>query len=228
MLKAKKKIKKKELKKDPFFEKIDESFRFYKQNQQIIIISLLVIILAILIGWYYFNSQNKKNESAAGQFGIAQFYLSSQQYENATEKFEEVNELFPGTKYSELTLYYLGYINYNQNKFDEATKYFNDYLDKKCSDEVINGAAYNGLAKIYEDNENFLEAGINYRNAYEVTLLEFKKIEYAFKSIECLVKAKEYGMANKLIEKIENKHELNDLQNDKIKSFKLILELKNN
>ncbi|MEA3500861.1 MAG: tetratricopeptide repeat protein [Candidatus Marinimicrobia bacterium] len=228
MLKARKKIKKKELKKDPFFEKIDESFRFYKQNQQVIIISLLVIILVILIGWYYFNSQNKKNEEAAGQFGIAQFYLSSQQYKNATKKFEEVNELFPGTKYSDLTLYYLGYINYNQNKFDEATKYFNDYLDKNCDANVINGAAYNGLAKIYEDNDNFLEAGINYKSAYKITPLEFKKIDYAFQSIECLIKAKEYEEANKLITKIANKHKLSDLENDRIKSFRMILELKNN
>jgi len=228
MLRAKKKIKKKELKKDPFFEKIDESFRFYKKNQQVIIISLLIIILMILIGWYYFNSQNKKNEEAAGQFGIAQFYLSGQQYENATKKFEEVNELYSNTKYGNLTLYYLGYINYNQNKFEKAIEYFNDYLDKSCDDNVINGAAYNGLAKIYEDKAEFLKAGINYKSAYETTPLEFKKIEYAFQSIDCLIKAKEYEKANKLITRVKNEHELNDLQSDKIKSFRIILGIKNN
>ena len=228
MLRAKKKIKKKELKKDPFFEEIDKSFRFYKQNQQTIIISLLVIVLVVLIGWYYFHLQNKKNEEAAGQFGIAQFYLSSQQYENAAKKFEEINESFPNTKYGNLTLYYLGYIDYNTNQFDKATKYFNDFLEKDCDDNVINGAAYIALAKIYEDKNNFSEAGANYKKAFEITSLGFKKNEYAFKSIDCLIKTKEYEEANKLIVQIEERDKLNDLQKDKIKSFKLILEMKNN
>jgi len=228
MLRAKKRIEKKELKEDPFFEKIDLIFRIYKKNQQTIIISLLSIILVVVIGWYYSNSQNKKNEEAAGVFGIAQFYLSSQQYEDAIKGFEEVNELFPKTKYGKLTSYYLGYISYRQKEFDKAIEYFEEYLDNDCNNAVVNGATYTALAKIYEDEKKFVEAGNNYKKAFEITPLGFKKGQYIIKSIDCFINAEKYEIVNKLITQAEKIEKLSALQNEKIESFKIILEMNNN
>lgn len=226
MLNAKKKIERKEIEQDQFFKEIDVVVRFFKANQQRIIILALIVILLGFVGWYYLNSQNKKTEKAGGQFGIAQFYLSGQQYDRASEKLNEVIDLYPNTKYGKMTLYYLGYINYNQKQMDKAIEYFNDYLSSGYDDDILNGASYNVLAKIYEDREDFGEAGINYENAYNTVSLDFKKLEYVFQAVECFIKSENFDKSNKLLAEVENQFELDDSQKDKVKALKMVVEIK--
>ena len=140
MLKPKRKITRKEIKKDPFLESIDKLENNFEQNKKTylnIAIGLIAIVLVINI---LLNKQSQKNIDSNSDLGMALVAFDNEDYDNAKFQFETIVSEYSGTNSSNVANYYLGKISFENDDLDKSKTYLNAYLKDPEPDILIPGA----------------------------------------------------------------------------------------
>ena len=140
MLKPKRKITRKEIKKDPFLESIDKLENNFEQNKKTylnIAIGLIAIVLVINI---LLNKQSQKNIDSNSDLGMALVAFDNKDYDNAKFQFETIVSEYSGTNSSNVANYYLGKISFENDDLDKSKTYLNAYLKDPEPDILIPGA----------------------------------------------------------------------------------------
>ena len=140
MLKPKRKITRKEIKKDPFLESIDKLENNFEQNKKTylnIAIGLIAIVLVINI---LLNKQSQKNIDSNSDLGMALVAFDNEDYDNAKFQFETIVSEYSGTNSSNVGNYYLGKISFENDNLDKSKTYLNAYLKDPEPDILIPGA----------------------------------------------------------------------------------------
>jgi len=193
MLQARKKIQRKELKKDPFFEKIDQGVRFYNRNKNNIY-SVIAVILLVIAAYYFINARGEaKSERSAAAFGIAQQYLDAGDYDSAESKLNELLNGDSDREFTGLATYYLAYIAMTRQDYDRALEGFEDYLNNFHNRNLYNEAALEGIASIEEGRGNLQKAAEHYRKASGYSENSARDFELLSSAVHCYLKA---GMAD--------------------------------
>ena len=199
MLKPKRKITRKEIKKDPLLETIDSIEAKFEKNKKTYG-NVAIIVLFVLIGGYIFtNKQNQNKIDSSSSLGLAMVAYSNMDYENAKFQFESIKSDFGNTTSANSSTYFLGKIAYENSDFINSSLHLNDFL-KYSNDDILVCGALKLLTEISLKNNNFEEALRN------------------------LDKAKNYKFSNSLMLDLELMKASTFLKMDDLKNGKAILE----
>ena len=199
MLKPKRKITRKEIKKDPLLETIDSIEAKFEKNKKTYG-NIGILVFLVLIGGYIFtNKQNQNKIESNSALGVAMVAYSNMDYENAKFQFESIKSNFGNTISANTSSYFLGKIAYENSDFINSSLHLNDFL-KYSDDDILVCGAIKLLTEISLKNNNFEEALRN------------------------LDKAKNYKFSNSLILDLQLMKAFTFLNMDDSKNGKAILE----
>ncbi|MEC7855802.1 MAG: tetratricopeptide repeat protein [Candidatus Neomarinimicrobiota bacterium] len=140
MLKPKRKITRKEIKKDPFLESIDKLEYNFEQNKKTYLNIAIGLIASILVINILLNKQSQKNIDSNSDLGMALVAFDNEDYDNAKFQFETIVSEYSGTNSSNVANYYLGKISFENDDLDKSKTYLNAYLKDPEPDILIPGA----------------------------------------------------------------------------------------
>ena len=140
MLKPKRKITRKEIKKDPFLESIDKLENNFEQNKKTYLNIAIGVIASIIVINILLNKQSQKNIDSNSDLGMALVAFDNEDYDNAKFQFETIVSEYSGTNSSNVANYYLGKISFENDDLDKSKTYLNAYLKGPEPDILIPGA----------------------------------------------------------------------------------------
>ena len=140
MLKPKRKITRKEIKKDPFLESIDKLEYNFEQNKKTYLNIAIGVIASVLVINILLNKQSQKNIDSNSDLGMALVAFDNEDYDNAKFQFETIVSEYSGTNSSNVANYYLGKISFENDDLDKSKTYLNAYLKDPEPDILIPGA----------------------------------------------------------------------------------------
>ena len=140
MLKPKRKITRKEIKKDPFLESIDKLENNFEQNKKTYLNIGIGLIASVLVINILLNKQSQKNIDSNSDLGMALVAFDNEDYDNAKFQFETIVSEYSGTNSSNVANYYLGKISFENDDLDKSKTYLNAYLKDPDPDILIPGA----------------------------------------------------------------------------------------
>ena len=199
MLKPKRKITRKEIKKDPLLETIDSIEAKFEKNKKTYGNVAILVFLVLIGGYVLTNKQNQNKIESNSALGAAMVAYSNMDYENAKFQFESIKSNFGNTSSANTSSYFLGKIAYENSDFINSSLHLNDFL-KYSDDDILVCGAIKLLTEISLKNNNFEEALRN------------------------LDEAKNYKFSNSLILDLELMKAFTFLNMDDSKNGKAILE----
>ena len=199
MLRARKKISKKELKHDPMLEMIFKVETFFRNHSKEIGYGVIGVVALLVVGIMLMSSKSEAEVDAAAAVGIAQFKFMTGDFQDAIVRLEDALRKYPGTDAATRGLFYLGSANYQANNKDDAEKNFRDFLDENPDDALLIASAYAGIAAVREDNEDPAEAAKYYRDAATNAESQFQIEMYTISAVRNFHKSGSSGIALELI-----------------------------
>ena len=161
MLKPKRKITRKELKKDPFIESIYSiKQHFDEKKPQYLKIGLSVVVFFLIGFLYNSNSVTNENEADYG-LSIGMVYLNQGDYQNAIMQFQQIVDEYSNTNSGYEASFHIGKIHFERGNYDLALPHFERYVSGSNNNFILS-SAYESLSVIYED-KNDLYAAISYQ-----------------------------------------------------------------
>ena len=183
MLKPKRKITRKEIKKDPLLETIDSVEAKFEKNKKTYG-NLAILVVLVLIGGYVFSNNQKQNKiDSNSALGMAMVAYSNMDYENAKFQFESIRSNFGNTISANLSSYFLGKIAFEKGDFVNSLLHLNDFLKYSDNDDILVCGAIKLMTEISLKNNDSEEAlknlnkAKNYNFSNSLTLdLELMKV----------------------------------------------------
>jgi len=170
MLKAQKKISKRELKEDALITSMAKLTTFYEENKRnigMIVGAVVVVVVGLLI---YTKNKTENNEKATAELGKVYPYYDSNQFQTAidgaTERgivgLKSIVENYGNTKAGNLARFYLANAYLQLNKYDEALRQFEDF---DPPEQLLTISRFTGIAACYEAKGEYAKAAENYEKA---------------------------------------------------------------
>jgi len=213
MLSPKKKITKKEIKKDPLISTLDNTTAFYyehKKNISYAITALIIIVVGIVV---YTNNRRANNEKAASELGkVFSIYdlgaNDSRQYKTAIDGqpdrgvmgLKAIVDNYGSTESGELARFYLATAYLNLGQYDNALKYFDSF---SSSSDFLKAAAYAGLGQCYETKNEYVKAAEYFERAAGVSSSTAMTPEYLNSAARCYGTAGEKEKAVTLLKRLK-------------------------
>ena len=157
MLKPKRKITRKEIRRDPFLETIDKLESTFEKNKKTFLNVVLGLIAIALITNFLLEKQNVKNIDSNSALGVAMVAFENRDYENAKFQFESIISEFSGTAAFDIANFYLGRIYFENNDFEKSESFLNTFINSG-NPEILYIGAIKMLAHISLQNRQFDKA----------------------------------------------------------------------
>ena len=157
MLKPKRKISKKEIKRDPFLESIFSIKTHFTDKKQRYTRIILAVLAVFIIGSFYLKSQDTNRESAENILSKAMVFLALNDEDNAMIHLQEVIDEFGSTVAGRNASFYLGRIYLDKGEYDLALPYFEKYASKGRN-PILTGSVYQAMVNIYRSKQDLSNA----------------------------------------------------------------------
>jgi tetratricopeptide (TPR) repeat protein len=157
MLKPKRKILKKEIKRDPFLESIFSIKTHFTEKKQYYTRIILTVLAVFIMGSFYLKSQDTNRESAENILSKAMVFLALNDKDNAMIHLQEVIDEFGSTVAGRNASFYLGRIYLDKSKYDLALPYFEKYA-AKGRNPILTGSVYQAMVNIYRSKQDLSNA----------------------------------------------------------------------
>lgn len=157
MLKPKKKITRKEIKRDPLIESTYKVQNYINENKSMLIrlgtgIVAVIVILILIIG-----KNNRTNAEIQTAMGKAVTAYARSDFENAQFQFEYLIDQYGSNKHARQAGFYLGKIFHEQDNAELARRYLEEFL-KVAEIDMLISAAHIILADIDQRAGNLPQA----------------------------------------------------------------------
>ena len=207
MLKPKRKITRKEIKKDPLLETIDSIEAKFEKNKKIYGNAAILVLLVIVGGYIFTNKQNQNKIDSNSSLGLAMVAYSNMDYENAKFQFESIISDFKNTSSANSSSYFLGKIAFEKGDFINSSLHLNDFL-KNSDDDILVSGAIKLLTEISLKNNNLEEALRNLDNATRYKFSNSTMLELELMKVSTLLLMGDSKKGKIILEKIENQKDL--------------------
>ena len=154
MLKPKRKITRKEIKRDPFLVTIDKLENSFEKNKKTFFNIVLTIIAGVFIINFLLKKQDQKNIDSNSMLGVAMVAFENKDYENAQFQFESIISEFKGTTAFSTANFYMGRIYFEYNEFVKSESFLNTFIGSGGS-EILYHGAIKMLAHIALQNSDY-------------------------------------------------------------------------
>ena len=184
MLKPRKKITKKEIKKDPVLERVATTYGFFQKKQKLLTRLGIGTVACVFLLFVWNNHKEKTEKDSSSLMTKALVAWQTGDIDNAQLHFESLADEYKGTQNGKSALYWLGVIDYDSGEKDSAKSYLIQFV-KKSSIDILLPNAYNLLANIsLEENEiddahSYFKKSVKYGSLnyttelYKLNLAEF-------------------------------------------------------
>ena len=165
MLKPRRKIIKKELKKDPYIEFLARAKNNLDKNQpmyQKILLGAVVVFIAIVA--LVNNHQDNKSISKE-LLGKAVITMANGDIDNARIQFEFVSDEYENNESGSLAKYYLARLHFSEKDYLAATSYLNEIRNADFPLNHFNISKFKIMALIAMENEDYDDAISYYERA---------------------------------------------------------------
>ena len=207
MLKPKRKITRKEIKKDPLLETIDSIEAKFEKNKKTYS-NVLILVLLVLIGGYVFSNKQKQNKIESNSaLGVAMVAYSNMDYENAKFQFESIKSNFGNTSSANSSTYFLGKIAFEKGDFVNSSLYLNDFL-KHSEDEILVCGAIKLLMEISLKNNNPEEALRNLDKARKYKFSNSLMLDLELMKVATFLIMNDFKSGKVILEEIDNQKNL--------------------
>ncbi len=163
MLKAKKKITKRELKQDTLITTLVKAENFFTLYKKYVTYAVFGIIVLIIVGFVYSNNRKADEEKATMELTKISSMFQTDQFEIAIKGIPEKNVMglqkivdnYGSSESGEHAKIYLANCYYAMGKIDEALKYYEDFGGSLLE---LKAAALAGAASCYENKNDYKRA----------------------------------------------------------------------
>jgi tetratricopeptide (TPR) repeat protein len=157
MLKPKRKISKKEIKRDPFLESIFSIKTHFTDKKQRYTRIILAVLAVFIIGSFYLKSQDTNMDSAENILSKAMVFLALNDEDNAMIHLQEVIDEYGSTVAGRNASFYLGRIYLDKGEYDLALPYFEKYASNGRN-PILTGSVYQAIVNIYRSKQDLSNA----------------------------------------------------------------------
>ena len=223
MLRARKKITKKELKHDAMLEAIYKIETFVKSYSKQVAYGGIGLLALIVVSVMMLNSKREAEVKAESAVGIAQFKLLTGDFQDAEVRLEDALRRYPGTKASREGIFYLANAHYLLGNMEEAETYYLEFLAERLNDPILESSANSGLAAIKEDNNDNLSAANYYMKASFLSTGTVQSEAYMLSSIRNYYKSGDIEMAKEMVDDMLSNEKLNVRSREDAEYWKSII-----
>ena len=202
MLKPKKKILRKEIKKDPVLEKISQVEHFVREQGKLLSYILIAAVVVVVLSIAMIRSKNNANREAAGELGIAEMALAVGDIENAVVQFEALVDKNPGTKSAGMATLLLAGTYMSKDDFESAELNYYKYIDDYGHDDMFLASAYSGLGVCAERRGDLQQAAEYFESGGRKSPYEFLKYECYFNAVRNYISMKNIDKAEAVLKQI--------------------------
>ena len=204
MLKPKKKITRKELKKDPVLEKISQIENLVRKQRKLVSYILLGVVVVVLLTILLVNSKKKANTAAMGELGLAEMSFARNDYDDAILRLENLIEKYSWTRSSGMANILLARCYLAKDDYENARVNFEKYIDDYKDDKFLTAGAYSGLAICAEQDSNFALAAEYFEKGGKISPHKFHKHELLLNSARNYLKVNNLEKAEEIVNIILN------------------------
>ena len=202
MLKPRRKIIKKELKKDPYIDFLSRTKNNVDENKILytrLMLGTVVIIVALL--FFRNNLQNSK-DAGAESLGKALVTLASGDLDNATLQFEFIADEYDNNEAGTLAKYYLARAHFNDKDYLAAYSYLNQIADENFKLAQFPVSIYKMLGFIALEDGDQAAAMDYYEQALEKSKIVQQEQSITLDLADVLLKMGDFGRSLELVQKV--------------------------
>ena len=202
MLKPRRKIIKKELKKDPYIDFLSRTKNNVDENKILytrLMLGAVVIIVALL--FFRNNLQNSK-DAGAESLGKALVTLASGDLDNATLQFEFIADEYDNNEAGTLAKYYLARAHFNDKDYLAAYSYLNQIADENFKLAQFPVSIYKMLGFIALEDGDQAAAMDYYEQALEKSKIVQQEQSITLDLADVLLKMGDFGRSLELVQKV--------------------------
>jgi predicted negative regulator of RcsB-dependent stress response len=213
MLKAQKKLSKRELKEDKFVTFYFQAQDYFYKNSKIItgaLIALIVVVFAI----YGFNRmESSNNEVAQLELTKAKVALDQNNPDAAIDMLLQLVGEYGGTASGKEACFYLGNAYFEKKDYDNAEHYYQEFLGSH-DDEILESSALAGIAACQEEKQDYAAAAASYEKAAREYSGVFLTPLNLYNSARCYILAEQNEKARQLLNQIIEEYETSGVKTD--------------
>jgi len=205
MLKPRRKIIKKELKKDPYMEFLSKAKNNVDENK-ILYTRFALGTVAIIVALLFFrNNLQKSKDAGAESLGKALITLASGDLDNATLQFEFVADEYDNNEAGTLAKYYLARAHFNDKDYLAAYSYLNEITDADFKLAQFPVSIYKMLGFIALEDGDQAAAMDYYEQALDISKIVQQKQNINLDLADVLLKMGDFGRSLELVQKVLDK-----------------------
>ena len=202
MLKPRRKIIKKELKKDPYIEFLAKTKNNVDENKTLymrwVLGAVAVLVTVVLLS----NNLQKSKDAAEVSLGKALVTLANGDVDNATLQFEFVADEYDNNESGILAKYYLARAHFNDKDYLAASSYLNEIADASFKLAQFPVSIYKMMAYISLENGNNAAAMDHYEQALNKADIVHQKQNITLDLADVLLTIGDFGRSLELVQTV--------------------------
>ena len=202
MLKPRRKIIKKELKKDPYIEFLAKAKNNVDKNRTLYMRWALGVVAVIVAVAFFSNNLQKSKDAAAESLGKALVTLASGDVDNATLQFEFVADEYDNNESGNLAKYYLARSHFNDKDYLAASSYLNEIADASFKLTQFPFSIYKMLALIALEDGDQAAAVDHYEQALAKAEVTQQEQNIVLDLADVLLTMGDFGRSLELVQKV--------------------------
>ncbi|MEO0255184.1 MAG: outer membrane protein assembly factor BamD [candidate division WOR-3 bacterium] len=203
-IKKKKKLTKKELKKDPFIEFVNNIYEKFKEKPREYIGSILLIIAVIFLIFILRTGEVEDFPIARQMWFQAVSLMQAQRMNEAIQIFQDISIRFPNSPEGKKAIFYLANFAFLQEDYVTAKTRYESYLSKKPNDPLLEASANEALA-IIDFNMGNIEGGKKrLKEAIRKTPYKTFKSYFAYRFVKLLIDKELYKEAYEILNEFKD------------------------
>ena len=202
MLKPRRKIIKKELKKDPYIEFLAKAKNNVDKNRTLYMRWALGVVAVIVAVAFVSNNLQKSKDAAAESLGKALVTLASGDVDNATLQFEFVADEYDNNESGNLAKYYLARSHFNDKDYLAASSYLNEIADASFKLTQFPFSIYKMLALIALEDGDQAAAVDHYEQALAKAEVTQQEQNIVLDLADVLLTMGDFGRSLELVQKV--------------------------
>ncbi len=164
---AKKRITKRELKRDEFIEIATKFIFFARRHKEILIGAVVAILIGIFGISYHLKGKRGDELKAEFELTVANNLFLRGDYENAFSQYQLLIDRYGGTRPAKKAIYYLANTAFTVGSYEEAIRKYERFLSVESKDEILLPSTLFGIAASYEQLGDWLGAATYYEKVSE-------------------------------------------------------------
>ena len=200
-------VTKKGLKHDALLETTAKGTKFIEDHLNKVLVGLAAVVVVAVVVVMVVRGQRATELAASADLMTASQTASSGLLAQASQEYQAVIDLYPGTRSAGAATCYLGTILYQQQQYDPALENFQAYLDSYGKQGTLGKVALEGKASVLEQRRDFTAAASIYEElAAQSRDLESTEARYLADAMRCYRSANDWQAVRETAAEIVDNH----------------------